>query len=58
LILVLLTILNEQDEIIGAVLTMRDISARKQAEIELSEARQNNQQYIDSTRKRNSAVDG
>ena len=33
-------ILNEQDEIIGAVLTMRDISARKQAEIELSEARQ------------------
>ena len=31
---------NEQDEIIGAVLTMRDISARKQAEIELSEARQ------------------
>ena len=29
---------NEQDEIIGAVLTMRDISARKQAEIELSEA--------------------
>ena len=33
-------ILNEQDEIIGAVLTMRDISARKKAEIELSEARQ------------------
>ena len=33
-------ILNEQNEIIGAVLTMRDISARKQAEIELSEARQ------------------
>jgi PAS domain S-box-containing protein len=31
---------NDQDEIIGAVLTMRDISARKQAEIELSEARQ------------------
>ena len=31
---------NEQDEIIDAVLTMRDISARKQAEIELSEARQ------------------
>jgi hypothetical protein len=31
---------NYQDEIIGAVLTMRYISERKQAEIELSEARQ------------------
>ena len=27
---------NEEDEIVGAVLTMRDITARKQAELELS----------------------
>jgi hypothetical protein len=34
------SIRNDQDEIICAVLTMRYISERKQAEIELSEARQ------------------
>ncbi|MBC8257814.1 MAG: response regulator [SAR324 cluster bacterium] len=31
---------NENDEIVGAVLTMRDITARKKAELDLLEARQ------------------
>ena len=48
---------NDQDEIIGAVLTMRDISVRKHAEIELSEARQILSNSL-TPREKNSVVDG